>query len=311
MSKEKIHFMGLLANVDSSILKVKLEQGFEIKYLSDKDGIDFMSKFENLPLWEVKRKLSTDYNCVNSDEKRLYFISNLLEGKLNRNENGRITNSTQELSELDKKFYQNYLNNIIQLMRLFKDGNIFIPYIIYYIIENDIPQSLMRHFTSRNIPPIPDFSLTDFEVSELERFIERTKFPFTERFLQLAFDNFQLSYNIHNIDSSFFILMSSLEALFNRGQSELTYTISRNIAVLLGENKEESKKIFHEMKKLYDKRSKTIHGRESKIIDMLDLYNLRGYVRESIKEMYKIGKNKNEIFDLLTSCGFGDRQWRK
>ena len=67
--------------------------------------------------------------------------------------------------------------------------------------------------------------------------------------------------------------MTGLEALFNIGQPELSYTISRNIAVLLGIDKDDSNKIFQEMKDLYKKRSKIIHGSYSKNIGEEDLFN--------------------------------------
>jgi len=38
MPKKEIHFMGLLANTDSSILNVKLDHGFKIYALTDREG---------------------------------------------------------------------------------------------------------------------------------------------------------------------------------------------------------------------------------------------------------------------------------
>jgi hypothetical protein len=40
MQDNKIYFMGLLANTDSSILKLKLQKGFEIKSISYEDVYD-------------------------------------------------------------------------------------------------------------------------------------------------------------------------------------------------------------------------------------------------------------------------------
>ena len=105
--------------------------------------------------------------------------------------------------------------------------------------------------------------------------------------------------------------MNSLEALFNRGQAELNYTISRNIAVLLGKDVDESKIIFKKMKELYDMRSDIVHARKLKVASERELLNLRHYVRESIKEISYMNKNKEEIFDLLNSHGFGNRTWHK
>jgi len=48
MPKKKIHFMGFLANTDSSILDVKLDHGFKIHALTDREGITLISIFESL-----------------------------------------------------------------------------------------------------------------------------------------------------------------------------------------------------------------------------------------------------------------------
>ena len=87
------------------------------------------------------------------------------------------------------------------------------------------------------------------------------------------------------------------------------YRISRNAAVLLGKDKEDSKTIFSEIKDLYDKRSKIVHTGNSNIINEEDLLKLRHYVRESIKEIIKVDKNKDELLELLNSCGFGEKSW--
>lgn len=103
--------------------------------------------------------------------------------------------------------------------------------------------------------------------------------------------------------------MISLETLFNPGRQELRYRVSRNTAVILGKEKEDSEKIFREIKKLYDKRSDIVHTGKSNTINEEDLLKLRHYVRESIKEIIKIDKNKDELLELLNSCGFGEKSW--
>ena len=100
--------------------------------------------------------------------------------------------------------------------------------------------------------------------------------------------------------------MISMEAFFSNSQNEITYQVSRNAAVLLGKSKDESKEIFDDMKKLYGKRSKLIHGkRDKKPITLEDVLRLRHYVRESIKSIYKLGLDQKELLDILNTSGFG------
>ena len=102
-----------------------------------------------------------------------------------------------------------------------------------------------------------------------------------------------------------------MEILFNPQDSEISHRISRNAAVLLGKNFEDSEKIFDDIKRLYGKRSKIIHGdtpKKSKMVNDEDVMKLRYYVRESIKEINKNGKKKEDILDFLNSHGFGTKQ---
>ena len=183
------------------------------------------------------------------------------------------------------------------------------PWIYYYSIDNDgIPRPYKRIITPLHVLKEP-YTIKSSEMPELLEFIKNTKLPFTELYLRLAFDNFELSYEVGNTCLSFLALMVGLEALLNPGEQELTYRISRNAAVLLGKKDNNSKDIFDEIKKLYSKRSKIVHTGKSDIINGEDLFKLRKYIRYSIKEINKIGKTGKELWDLLNSRGFSEKPW--
>lgn len=117
--------------------------------------------------------------------------------------------------------------------------------------------------------------------------------------------NFELSYQVRNKNLSFLSLMIALEALFNRSQLELSYTIRRNTAVLLGKSEKESKEIYSDMKKLYVKRSKIVHKGKTNIVDRSDVEKLRNYVRNAIKKIYSMNIDKEKLFFVLNSHDFG------
>ena len=307
-TKKEIHFMGLLANTDSSILNVKLDHGFKIYALTNREGFTLISIFEGLPPMEIGRKLFMDFHCLS--DKKLYYIGNSFESDIEMNNEGVLTSFPSEVAKFDNELIHGYLNPVIRLMRLFKEGNICMPLKYYYFVDNNIPKSFMTMGTHLYISP-EVYTLESFKIADLQRFLRNTKLPFKESFLQLAFENFELSYQTHNINLSFLSLMISLETLFNPGGQELRYRVARNTAVLLGKDREDSKKIFSEIKGLYDKRSNIVHTGKLNIINKEDLLKLRHYVRESIKEINKIGKSKDELLDLLNSCGFGERAWTK
>jgi len=301
MSKKIIYFKGVLANVDSSILKLILDHGFSIEAVSDKRGINLISVLENTSFSEAGKKLFMEYPCLNDSERKLYFINNSFESSITETDGWTFSG----VAQFDNKLIHGYLNPTIRLLRLFKEGDVRMPLKFYYTIDNNKTKRLMSFTLGRYVSRVL-YLLESSEVKDLQKFIKETELPFRESFLQLAFDNFELSYETHNINLSFLTLMVSLETLLNPGKQELRYRISRNTAVLLGRDKAYSKKIFREIKDLYDKRSKIVHAGRSDVIKKEDLLKLRHYVRESIKKIYKIGMDKNSVIDLLNCCGFGE-----
>lgn len=311
MSDKKIYFMGLLANTDSSILDVELDNGFSIKSISESECFDFISNLDGLPYSDFVIKLHSHYRCLNSSEGKFYVVSNSIDTDVNNDDVGISTNLTSNIPEFNHNLIQGYLNPVIQAMRLFKEGNICMPLSYYYSIDNNIPKRLERHNTNFHISH-EQYTLDDSEISNLQRFIKEIKLPFKKSFLQLAFENFELSYQIHNTSISFLSLMISLETLFHPAdKQELIYRISRNAAVLLGKTgkcEKSSNDINSDIKKLYDKRSKIIHTGKSNIVNQDDLLKLRGYVRDAIIRIDKIDKTKDDLLYLLHSSGFDQLQ---
>ena len=301
MSEKKIYFIGFLTNTDASILQLSLNHGFKIRALSQNEALDFIMVVNRVPHMEAGRILFMRYPCLNSEEKQVYVVNNSIEADIETGE----SKSFDVVARFDNKFFHGYLNPSIRLMRLFKEGDLRIPLKYYYTIKNGKPISFISGGTGRYVSREP-YHLESSELRDLYRFLHDTTLPFKRAFLQLAFGNFELSYEISNIGLSFLTLMISLETLLNPGEWELRYRISRNAAVLLGSDKEESKTIFSEIKELYDKRSKVVHTGESNVIKRGDLLRLRHYVRESIKNIYLLKRSKDEILDLLNSRGFGE-----
>ena len=300
MPKKKIHFIGFLTNADASILQLSLDHGFKIRAMSENEAFDFISVADKIPRMEAAKTLFMRYPCLNSQEKQVYVVSNSIESEGKKGTPKRFN----MIAGFDNKFFHGYLNPNLRLMRLFKEGDLRIPLKYYYTLKNGKPSSFMSGGSGRCVSR-ELYHLESSELKDLHRFLHDTMLPFKRAFLQLAFENFELSYTIPNIGLSFLTLMISLETLLNPGEGELKYRISRNTAVLLGNDREASRNIFTEIKKFYDMRSKVVHTGDSKIIKKDALLNLRYYVRESIKKIYLMKKSKPDILDLLNSQGFG------
>lgn len=207
-----------------------------------------------------------------------------------------------------KIFYR--LRDKIRLLRLFKEGNILMRFTLFYHLEGSEPKIIWSILEG----PLADktiLKLETNEIAEAQDFINKVKILFDKQFLQLAFDSFEFSYETHSCPLGFLSLMIALETLLNRDRYELRYRVSRNAAVFLGKDKLDSSRIFKEVKNLYDKRSKLVHTGSANKIGSDDVLTLRYYVREAIKEIQRIGRDKEGILDILNACGFGQRPWMK
>lgn len=313
MSKAKIFFRGFLTNTDSSILKINLDHGFKIEAMSEDEGIRFISHLQNRPYMEVSEELILDFPVINKSEDKCYFVSNSFECDIGINDDDRRHGLINERTKFDVTLVQGYLTPIIRLMKLFKEGNVYMPLEFYYLIDNNAPRLFMGSYHWSNYNSRDIFTLKDSKISDFQRFIQNTKLPFKEPFLQLAFENFELSYLTPTSNLTFLSLMISMEILFNPGEQELSHRISRNAAVLLGKDFNESETIFNDIKKLYTKRSNIVHGtiaREKKTVNNEDVVKLRNYVRESIKEINIKGKSRDELLEFLNSHGYGEYEKR-
>jgi hypothetical protein len=315
---EKIHYIGFLTNVDSSILEIDLKHGFEFKRDTLTNFADFISIMDRSTTDNAEEKLLKEHVISFYDgDNYVYYVYNY------------------HFDKTGKEFLtkHRYLWNIIDLLKLFKEGYVRIPFEYQFYYENDFPK-FHRGMESGHLVSRYDYhhvySLKKEEIPKLQKLVDTITLPFEENSLKLAFQNFNLSYDVYNKNLQFLTLMNALEVLLkpSSAQTDLTYRLSRNAAVLLGENEDDSNQIFKKLKCLYAIRSSIVHRGEPKecektskkrktlnfeqMIEQTGI--LRDYVRRSIREMNFImrneGKSKDEVLKMLNVRGFGDRPWR-
>lgn len=209
--------------------------------------------------------------------------------------------------EFKSETYQ-YMFDLVKIMRLFKEGDISLPLEYRFHYKNGVP-----HIKAMAEPisflPKNRFSLNIDEFPRLQELLNTIELPLKSKFkeLKLAFENFQLSYSVNNPQLQFLTLMNCMEVLFHpSGEGELRYRISRNFAVLLGDEEADTQSKYKKMRNFYDIRSDIVHRGQSDIT-YNDVLELRHYVRESIKEIYRMNKNKDELLQILNSSGFGTK----
>lgn len=321
ISKEQtkeIHFIGILSNADESIRHFKFDKDIRATFKFKFE--EFLSEMNETPLKELKRAL-----------KRKKFRGMFLSCSFKINfETDHEFKKQYELAEAVVKYDNkiiDYIEPLFRKMRLFKSGNIWLSDRYYYFMEDNKPK---LYFAARDdrFVSYELYHIEEDEVNNLTHFINNLDIPFKDKSLNLTFENFELSYYVQFLDLQFLTLMNALEVLLKpaNAQTELTYRLSRNAAVLLGNDKEHSQEIYKKLKCLYAIRSSIVHTGEAKecrrkgnilndeqMIEKIAL--LRGYVRDSIKEMNYIikkkDKNKDQILNILNECGFGERPWRE
>ena len=295
MPKRKIHFIGFLANVDDSITKLNLGKGFVIEKHAQQEVMPFLRIIDfHYGIDNRAKIIASGCYCVSKPEVTEFEST----------PQGGVVIQWGKGEELHSS-----IQDKLRLLRLFKEGNISLEFSCLYHLKDSQPSvvGLCREW------PIADkttFHLNDKEVLEAQSFIEDVTIPFKYQFLQLAFEAFELSYEVYDSALAFLSLMISMETMFNKKDRELQYSISRNAAVLLGSTCKESQDIFREVKSLYGKRSAIVHQGERNKVSKADVLKLRDYIRRSIKEINKIYNNKDSLLEMLNVCGFGQRPWK-
>ena len=121
-----------------------------------------------------------------------------------------------------------------------------------------------------------------------------------------ALEFYNDSFDSEKITNRYILIFSSLEAIFNLSKKDVSKKISRYSAKLLAEEDENKyDKIYKDIKRLYDKRCKYIHGSKTNIILDEDEKLLRKYVRRIIIAYWYIilitKKSSKEILKYLDS----------
>lgn len=297
MSKVPIHFIGFLANADHSIGGLRMGEGFAIEHKSKDDVAPFLREIDKY--YGLRTRfgfLSRPYCCV-------------LKADIARFEGTPTGGVVIRPNVLDHA--HQFVRDKCRLLRLFKEGNIVLAHaLLYHLADTDKEAKPFGFVREYPILDTTQFTLMTNELSEAESFIQTNSLPLAKPSLQLAFESFEQSYEVQDSGLAFLSLMIAMEVLLNPSDRELRYRVSRNAAVLLGEDQDAAQVIFKEIKALYDKRSKLVHTGDNSLVLRADVLKLRDYVRRTIKEIHQSSKSKDELLTLLNTCGFGQRPWR-
>jgi len=285
------HFLGILENVSEIIVNMPLKHGYSFDILSYHDLENILLAIEG-DGWQYSCEYDHLYNYFDVKGRQDNYVI--------------ITqNQSQNGDHLD------YILETFEKMRLFKPGNI---RLIYYcchdeIQEGDLDGSVasVSSTMSSEIIFTDDNSFYDIKVEEIPElldFLNNFTLPLKHDYLQLAYETYQKTFEIKDKNLSFLVSMIGIELLLNPSHIEITHRVSRNAAVLIGKNKDESIEIYERMKKLYGIRSKIVHGELMRVDSEVHLKEIRSYLKESIQESTKLNISKQELMFELNTYGF-------
>ncbi|WP_147654294.1 hypothetical protein [Methanomassiliicoccus luminyensis] len=325
--RSEIEYLGVISNANHSILDLSLDDGFQFEQMDVNEFTGLISDLEGLPK-EVAHGKAKEFRCINYDEKKVYVIHNSIVTDSDiPDEDKYPDNPSQE--ELDDFFeasdYYQFLSilgsiqrdclddgvrDLCQKMRLFKEGGVSLQFSYCYLNRMDKKELLAQSVQDRGIIDFSNYIITESEKRDLTDFIRNVVIPFKSGTVQLALENFDLSYytsaHIHGMSLPFLVLMNGIEALYNPGFGDLRSRTSRNCAVLLGGSDiEKCRMVSTRMKGLYKKRALLLSSGNNSLIKEKDVLDLRQYLRESIIGFYKLGLNESEIRSMLDSKGYG------
>lgn len=197
------------------------------------------------------------------------------------------------------------LRQKLRLVSLFMNAHIDVADVYWYEIRDGKTEPFSE--TSPQYPVREMAShLSDARAADLTAFIADYSLPFKHDYIQLAFEHWEQALETSTPHIEFLSLVMSLEALFNVGQHDIRYRVSRSAAVLLGGDEDEAECIFKNVREAYDTRSKLVHTGKAENISSSDICQLRLLVRESIVTLLKLDQKKQDVADSLTRLGFGD-----
>jgi len=312
---QKFVYIGVLGNVDESIRNVTLPNGFHIDSMPFVEMLKIGSELTGEPMKSLENQWTSSYRCIidsqlrglGQDEKKTtfdlvcFYITKSYEVDIEISEDNRIA-TVEDWMKLTEPANEATMlvPDLLRKINLFKDGHVCAPVSFEFIVDGEkmtmFSAGRSNHILSREL-----LSLESGESKELQEFIDVTRLPDRNSYIGLALENYELSYRAENPGLSFITAFIALEVLFDAG----AHKVARNMAVLLGSDADDSKRIFNEVKELHNKRSNLVHsGKMNKISDE-DLIALRRYTRKAIVRTNTLDMQKAQLIEKLNMLGFG------
>ncbi len=202
----------------------------------------------------------------------------------------------------------NYVDEKMRIIRLFSENGFNIKELLINaeVINQENDEIVLNHNSKI---PLPDriigvtekLSLSNSDkVIKINSFISKMDLRFKDskfspKILSSAAFLYDQSYTSPVVTLRFMVGVIGLESLLVDGNSELSYRLSRNCAMLLSSNLDEYLELLTKMKKIYKKRSDYVHNGIVKSLEEKEVIEVRSILRNVIFRIIE----KNISQDLL------------
>lgn len=292
-------FLALLKNAAASLAGLEIGLGMTIKTFRLEEMINLLLPLEEEPRHSVKKILELNYGqrgYRGNFQEPIVAVTGTF--TIPRAKRTRAIWSPKNDKAMWKSRSERYnrVEETIEWMRIFSEGGICLGKV--YAYDSFGTWAAIGGEDEEIFPTT--YQLSSAETRSLAHFLRNKSTP--PAYLDLAIEYFQESYGLHSTASSFLGLMMALESIFGI-DTELTYRIARNVAVLISDKMNPGDEVFSAVKALYKKRSQLIHGRRTEVT-YDDVLRLREYLRRIIKRLLFSNVTQVELEHYLTATGF-------
>lgn len=277
-------------------------------------GVDESMAGFSINGWEIKKVLQSSKKCTIctgfADEKLYNSIHNWLEmeGDFSVSPFTNDSRNPYYLIFFKETEDTTDIESIIDVLRMVKSSQFGCWYPIVIRDDTLLPNGRHRSCMTAvmQIRPLLNLSLQEREqVMLLLQMRMDGQFPPIVRRMLLFFHESCRSSNLY---LSFIMRVTILEMLIE-GNAELSHRLKRNVAVLLGRDKEESERIASNISAIYKERSKFLHNGDTDKISEDLMQMAYEYSRRVVANLICITDNLDNIRTKLEQAGYGENPY--
>lgn len=212
----------------------------------------------------------------------------------------------QEMNYVDEKMriIRLYCENGFNIKELLINANIIEngKSISYYNSKIPFPDNVSSEIKKLNL-------INSKEISNINDFIQKTDLKFSDsqfesKLLTSACFLYDQSYYAPVETLRFMVCIIGLESLLVDGNTELSYRLSRNCAMLLSNKLTEYTEIYDKVHKLYNIRSDVVHKGSAKKLKNDDVILARDILRKTIFKIIERNVIKEQLLKELDLKGY-------